>query len=264
MPLFISTHTTRAEALTRIPDHPDIAHWPHLELVERLAGGARSCAFLARRRNRQFVVRQSSRPTRSLEWELELLAHLSRQGVRVPQVLLTDDGRQHVDGVVVQQFLPGGRPRSRRDWEHVIKTVQRVHELTAGWPQRPGFRSSRQLLDADSGGDVRFAEMPAELAQIVRTAWMPILRGDECAIHGDLGGGNVLVDGSKVALVDWDEARVDIPWFDFAHVPREVAVPAPVDREALITAGVAWEAATCWVPEPDYARRRMAELRKRL
>ena len=67
-----------------------------------------------------------------------------------------------------------------------------------------------------------------------------------------------------VALLDWDEARVDVPWFDFAHIPDDIAVPTPVDRDVLITAGVAWEAATCWVPEPDYSRRRMAELRERL
>jgi hypothetical protein len=65
-------------------------------------------------------------------------------------------------------------------------------------------------------------------------------------------------------LVDWDEARVDVPWFDFAHLPREIDVPAPCGRDVLITAGVAWEVATCWAPEPEYARRRMDEFRRRL
>jgi aminoglycoside phosphotransferase (APT) family kinase protein len=94
----------------------------------------------------------------------------------------------------------------------------------------------------------------------VREAWRPILDGPECAIHADLGAGNLLVDGEAVALLDWDEARVDVPWFDYAFLPDEVAVPAPTDRETLVTSGVAWEAATCWVVEPDYAARRLAEL----
>jgi hypothetical protein len=66
-----------------------------------------------------------------------------------------------------------------------------------------------------------------------------------------------------MVLLDWDEARTDVPWFDFA-MPEDVDVPAPVDRQTLVTAGVAWEAATCWVPEPEYATRRLAELYRRL
>jgi len=79
-----------------------------------------------------------------------------------------------------------------------------------------------------------------------------------------VGAGNVLVDGDAVALLDWDEAHVDVPWFDFASLPPEVEVPSPTDREKLVTAGVAWEAATCWVVEPAYAARRLAELFTRL
>jgi aminoglycoside phosphotransferase (APT) family kinase protein len=75
-----------------------------------------------------------------------------------------------------------------------------------------------------------------------------------------VGAGNILVDGERVTLLDWDESRVDVPWFDFAFVADDVEVPVPVDRVALVTAGVAWEAATCWMPEPEYAARRLAEL----
>jgi aminoglycoside phosphotransferase (APT) family kinase protein len=106
--------------------------------------------------------------------------------------------------------------------------------------------------------------MPGEAVHAVRAAWQPILDGPECAIHADVGAGNILVEGDAVALLDWDEARVDVPWFDFAFMPDDVDVPSPTDRETLDTAGVAWEAATCWVVEPEYARRRLAELFARL
>jgi hypothetical protein len=65
-------------------------------------------------------------------------------------------------------------------------------------------------------------------------------------------------------LLDWDESRVDVPWFDFAFLPSDIEVDVPVDAEALSTAGVAWEAATCWMVEPDYAAKRLAELRARV
>jgi aminoglycoside phosphotransferase (APT) family kinase protein len=150
------------------------------------------------------------------------------------------------------------------DWQRVARTLQQVHALTPAWPQRPAFASSRQLLVEARGGDVDLMAMPAEAMQAVRKCWEPLLVGPECVIHGDLGGGNVLVDGEDVALLDWDESRVDVPWFDFAHLPSEVDLALPVDREALTTAGVAWEAATCWVPEPEYARKRLSELYARL
>ena len=142
----------------------------------------------------------------------------------------------------------------------MIRALTVVHQLTVGWPQRPGFASARDLLVADRGGDIRLDAMPPPAVRAVRQAWQPILTGAECAIHGDAGAGNVLVADDRVTLLDWDESRTDVPWFDFAFLPATAAAPVPVPMDALVTAGVAWEAATCWLPEPDYARRRLAEL----
>jgi aminoglycoside phosphotransferase (APT) family kinase protein len=138
-----------------------------------------------------------------------------------------------------------------------------VHAITIGWPQRPGFASARQLLTQDRGGDVDLAATPQPVANLIREAWLPVLDGSECTVHGDLGAGNILVDDDRVALIDWDEARVDVPAFDYAHLPPDVPVPVAGRRSDIVTAGVAWETATCWVAEPDYARRRLAELRDR-
>lgn len=176
-----------------------IASWSGLELLEPLAGGARSTVFLARRGSTEYVVRASARSVEAIDWELDLQHHLDRHGVRVPRPVPADDGRHHVDGVMMQERLGGRPPRHVDDWARVVAALRAVHEATMGWPQRPGF----------------------------------------------------------------DESRVDLPWFDFAHLPPAVPVPAPVPREQLITAGVAWEVATCWVPEPDYAAGRLEELRRR-
>jgi hypothetical protein len=68
--------------------------------------------------------------------------------------------------------------------------------------------------------------MPAEAVRAVRRAWQPVLTGPQCAIHGDMGAGNVA--DAQVTLMDWDEARVDVPWFDFAFPPavHTATVPA--------------------------------------
>lgn len=239
------------------------AAWSGLELVEPFPGGARNQVWLARRGTQRLVVRRSGRPAASLDWELDLLAYLDGHGISVPRLVPADDGRRHVDGVLVQRFICGHPPRDTRDWQRVVAVLAAAHELTAGWHQRPGFAASTDLLTAERGGDVRLDRMPADAVAIVRSAWRPILIGDACAIHADVGVGNLLVDGDRVSLLDWDEARVDVPWFDFAFVPDGVDVPSPVDRQTLATAGLAWETATCWVPEPAYARRCLAELRDR-
>lgn len=243
---------------------PDVAAWPGLELVEPLTGGVRNPVWRARRGAEQLVVRSSARPVDSLEWELDLLAHLDRHGIGVPCTVAAADGRRHVDGVMVQQFAAGRPPATAAEWRQVVAVVTSVHELTTGWPQRPGFASATELQTRDRGGDVRLDLMPADAVAAVRAAWRPVLTGDECAIHADVGGGNVLIDGDRVTLLDWDEARVDVPWFDLAHLPDDVDFRPPVDRSSLVTAGVAWEAATCWAPEPEYAARRLDELRKRI
>ncbi|WP_158554043.1 phosphotransferase enzyme family protein [Micromonospora deserti] len=233
--------------------------WAGVDLVRPLVGGHRNEVMLASRGNQQLVVRRSKRSFESLAWELSLLEHLLGHGIGVPRVVVADDGRRHVDGVVVSQFVEGREPSDSLDWRRVVDTLTAMHELTTGWPQRPGFASSRQLLNTDRGGDVRLDAMPAGAVDAIRAAWQP-MQGPECVVHGDVGASNIRVDGDRVTLLDWDEARVDLSSFDFASVPEEVEVPAATSRQALRTAGVAWEAATCWTAEPDYAARRLAEL----
>ncbi len=74
-------------------------------------------------------------------------------------------------------------------------------------------------------------------------------------VHGDPGAANVRVSAAGIGLLDWDEARVDHPDLDLADLPL------PGSRDPVARAAVAaWEAAAGWRLEPDYARRRLAEL----
>ncbi|WNV77823.1 phosphotransferase [Geodermatophilus sp. DSM 44513] len=230
-----------------------------------LAAGARSTVFAAYRGRLPLVVRRSSRPLASLAWELELLEVLGAAGLRVPVPVQTEDGRRSHGGVVVQTRLRGHPPRAAEDWRRVAGAVVAVHEVTRGWRQRPGSADLRGLLRAGRGADVDLEAMPPDVAALVRRTWRLALTdgaaGAEgrCVVHGDLHAGNLLIDDEgEVAVLDWDEARVDVPALDLAALPPAAGTDVPgVVRDAAL----AWEVATCWTVEPEHARRVLRRLR---
>ncbi|HEY0453457.1 phosphotransferase [Actinophytocola sp.] len=146
-----------------------------------------------------------------------------------------------------------GREPGAGDWPAVARELRRLHSLTAGWPQRPGFRSTTELLTADRGGDVDLTAMPADAVAACRRAWAA-LGGPHSVVHGDPCAANVRMSAAGIGLLDWDEARVDHPALDLADLPD-----LPGDGVAK-SAVNAWEAAAGWRLEPAYARSRLAEL----
>lgn len=193
----------------------------------------------------------------ALDWELDLLEHLGGCGFTVPAVVPTLDGRRHVRGVVVQEWL-NGRPPAPGDWGAVAAELQRLHAFTRGWSQRPGFRSARDLLLHERGGDVDLSVMPRAAVRACREAWRGLAGVPLAVVHGDPAPGNVRVTARGVALLDWDEARVDHVDLDLADLPITVL---PTVRQARARAAVhAWEAACGWRVENQYARRRLAAL----
>jgi len=251
---------------------PDVSAWPGVELGHPLTGGSRAPVFRAHRDGHLLVVKASSRTPASLAWELELLQTLDHAALRVPVTVPTVDGRPSRHGVVVQTFLPGQPPRTRQDWAGVAAFITRVHDLTPTWPQRPGSLGIRQLLTQDRGGDVDLTAMPAPAVGLVRACWRELLdqvdvapiagtqRGGSCVVHGDLGAGAVLVHDGTVGIIDCDEARVDVPVLDLMGIPGHED-PQDVDPVVVQLAALAWETATCWVPEPRYASNLLDQLR---
>jgi Ser/Thr protein kinase RdoA (MazF antagonist) len=237
----------------------DLAPWSADATVEgRLGGGVRNAVYRVRLAGDHAVARRSHRTAASLEWELDLVEFLGANRFLVPSVVPTADGARHASGVVVTRWIDGRPPAGDDDWRAVADELRRLHRLTLGWPARPGFCSARQLLTELRGGDVALSRMPSTVLRLIRSAWEDLPDGPYPVVHGDPGPSNIkLVDG-RVALLDWDEARVDCPWFDLADLPvrflDEIRV-APARAAAH-----AWEAANGWVVEPAYARWRLGLL----
>jgi Ser/Thr protein kinase RdoA (MazF antagonist) len=241
---------------------PALAAWGRdAAILERLGGGARNRVWAVRVGGRRAVARDSGggRSGPALDWELDLLQELAGAGFTVPRPVPAFDGRRRVGGLVVLTWMDGEAPADEGGWGLVADELARLHRHTAGRRQRPGFASTRELLAADRGGDVRLDLMPAEVVALCRAAWSRLACGPAVVVHGDPGPQNLRLSGDRVGLLDWDESRVDCPELDLAWLPVD---RLGARRDLARTAAEAWEVANGWLVEPDHARRRLAELRR--
>jgi Ser/Thr protein kinase RdoA (MazF antagonist) len=204
------------------------------------------------------VGRLGRRSDADLAWETELLRHLDRAGLTVPVPIPTTDGRHFADGVVVMTHVEGGPPETEADWGRVADTLRHVHRSTQDWPQRPGWRSSTDLLHADTGTKVDLRAMPAEGVARCRAAWARLTGRRQCVVHGDPNPGNIRMTADRVALIDWDESHVDVPDLDLV-LPHNAAGLDDDALDAAAQAWAAWEAAVCW--DDEHSVERLAEVR---
>jgi Ser/Thr protein kinase RdoA (MazF antagonist) len=237
-----------------------LEHWGEdLVRLERLAGGSANDVWSLRINGQLAVARLGTRSDADLAWEAELLQHLDREGLTVPVPLPTTDGRLFVDGLVVMKYMDGGPPETETDWRRVADTLRELHRLTQGWAQRPGWRSSTDLLHAETGTRIDLTAMPTEGVARCRAAWARLTGRPACVVHGNPENpGNVRVTADRVALIDWDEAHVDVPDLDLV-LPHNAAGLESAAHDIAAQASAAWEAAVCW--KDAYAIKRLAEVR---
>ncbi len=226
--------------------------------LEKLTGGVANDVWSVWVNGEIAVGRLGTRSDADLAWEAELLQHLDRHGLYVPVPIPTTDGRLFVDGLVVMKFLPGGPPETAADWVLVAETLREVHRLTADWPQRPGWRCSIDLLEADAGTRVNLLAMPQDGVARCRAAWARLAGRPMAVIHGDANPRNIRMTADRVALIDWDEAHVDVADLDL-DLPHNAAGLEGEALDIAAQASAAWEAAVCW--DDDYSKRRLAEVR---
>lgn len=239
--------------------------WEALELwgkdarrLERLTGGVANDVWSVQVGGRLAVARLGTRSDADLAWETGLLQHLDRNGMTVPVPVPTTDGRLFVQGLVVMHYLEGGPPETEGDWHRVAGMLQELHRLTRDWPQRPGWRSSVDLLRADRGTRIDLTAMPPEAVARCRAAWARLAGRPTCVVHGDANPRNILVTADRVALIDWDESHVDVPDFDL-ELPYNAAGLDVDAWDIAFQASAAWEAAVCW--KDEHAVKRLAQVR---
>ena len=227
--------------------------------IEPLSGGVANDVWSVRVNGRLAVARLGTRSHADLAWETGLLQYLDRAGLTVPVPIPTTDGRLFADSLVVMRYLEGGPPQTEADWRRVADTLRELHRLTQTWPQRPGWRSSTDLLHVETGTRINLATMPPEGVARCRAAWARLAERPTCVVHGNpTNPGNIRMTADRVALIDWDESHVDAPDLDLA-LPHNAAGLDDVSHDIAAQASAAWEAAVCW--KDDYAVQRLADVR---
>lgn len=237
-----------------------LKHWgKDSTRIAPLTGGVANDVWSVRINGQLAVGRLGNRSDADLAWETELLQHLDRAGLNVPVPIPTRDKRLYAEGLVVMTYVDGGPPITESDWRRVADTLRRLHQMTQGWPQRPGWRSSTELLHANTGTKIDLDAMPPEGVARCRAAWKRQIGRQTCVVHGNpTNPNNIRMTSNRVALIDWDESHVDVCDLDLV-LPHNAGA---LDKDALdlaSQASAAWEAAVCW--DDDYAVRRLAEVR---
>ena len=225
--------------------------------VAPLTGGVANQVWSVRVDGQLAVGRLGARSDADLAWETGLLRHLDRAGLTVPVPIATTDGRWFADGLVVMTYVEGSPPETEADWRRVADTLRRLHRLTQGWPQRPGWRSSTDLLLAETGTKVDLGAMPPEGVARCRAAWARLVGRPTCVVHGDPNPGNIRITPERVALIDWDESHVDVADLDLV-LPHDAADLGDA-HDVAAQASAAWEAAVCW--DDAHAREQLARVR---
>ena len=236
-----------------------LEQWGHdAARVEPLTGGVANQVWRVRVQGRLAVGRLGARSDADLAWETDLLRYLSGEGLTVPVPIATTDGRLFADGLVVMTYVEGGPPETETDWRRVAEMLRQLHRLTQGWPQRPGWRSSTDLLEAETGTKVDLGAMPSDGVARCRAAWARLTGRKTCVVHGDPNPGNIRLTADRVAMIDWDESHVDVPDLDLV-LPHNAADLTDHAYDVAHQASAAWEAAVCW--DDEHARKSLGHVR---
>ena len=175
---------------------------------------------------------RSSAPAPGVAWQRE--AFLLKQAVDLAPAVLYDDPET---GLLLTEGAPG-RPLSEHDLTHpeiaagLGQALRRLHALPhhGDAPFHPAAYALTCLKRATAQGATVAASWLA-LAEKERT--LP-LRTDRLT-HNDLHGGNLLMNGARLTVLDWELAAPGDPIFDLVTLCCHLALPEKT-RRALFNA----------------------------
>lgn len=225
---------------------PPLAAWGVSGDLIALPGGHRNVVLRTTGDGPSWVFKTTHRDRAALAWLVPVQDKARAAGFQAPGLRRSLRGRFLESGWTCEPFVRG-TPLPASELPSLAPALSQFHQGTGDMSQRPGFCAARDLLAVVAGGDIDMTLLPPGIADACRAAWRTLPDTETAAVHGDLNASNILrTPTGALCLLDWDEARVDAPFFDSVTPEKETPKTA--------RARLAWEIACCWGTEPDHAR----------
>jgi thiamine kinase-like enzyme len=216
-----------------------LSFWSGAVTAEPLGGGLTNANFLVRDRGERFVVRigddiPEHQVMRFNERAASLAAHAAGLS---PQVL------HHEPGALVVAFIEGRvlSPETIRDEAMLARIVEMIRichrkviehlrgPLLMFWP----FHILRDYAATLRQGESRFTKHLPRLLGIAAKLERLVGPIDIAFCHNDLLAGNLIDDGKRLWLIDWDYAGFNSPLFDLANLASNNGFPEALEKRLL-------------------------------
>lgn len=212
--------------------------WPGSTAVERLSGGITNHNFLVRSAGKTYVARLSvERELLGIDRRNEVVCQRAAHALGVAAGVV-----HHEHGVLVSEYLEARTltPEEVRAPAFVPRLAEVFRALHDGWNGLTGEMLSfscfqtvrtyaRTARELNAGLPTDIEALLDDSARLARrlAPFVPVL------CHNDLLAANVLDDGERVWLVDWEYAGMGRPLFDLAGVSANCRFPESLDRQLL-------------------------------
>lgn len=212
--------------------------WPGPTEIEPLPGGITNHNFLVSAGGRAFVARLCvERRLLGIDRRNEVVCQRAAHALGVAPGVV-----HHEAGVLVSEHLAARTltPEELRDPAFVPRLAAVLRTLHDGWDRLTGemlyfcaFQTVRTY--AQTARELN-AVLPEDIEDILDDAarlarrigpFVPVL------CHNDMLAANVLDDGRRVRLVDWEYAGVGHPLFDLANAAANARFPESLEVELL-------------------------------
>jgi aminoglycoside phosphotransferase (APT) family kinase protein len=201
---------------------PDL-RGPATTITKIAAGLSGAGVYRVEAAGQRFVLKISGESEPMAGWRRKLhIQQLAAGAGLAPRIVHADEAsRAVVSAFVTDRSFPAfyGDPRTRETAVGLLgRTLRRLHQLPP--PPEAGAQDPREQLAAIWSGLGTFA-LPAFVAdavQRVRTAELPPCERASVLSHNDVNPTNLVYDGERLLLLDWETAGPNDPYYDLAAI----------------------------------------------
>jgi thiamine kinase-like enzyme len=216
----------------------DLDLWQGPISVEPLPGGITNHNFLVRDGERRFVARlREDRSVLGIDRRNEVACQRAAWAFGIAPEVVQDSG-----GVLVSAFLDArtATPESVRDPAFIPRLAAVLRRLHESWDRLSGellyFSPFQTVRTYARTARAIGASLPVDADDLLEDTGRLARRigpFTPTLCHNDLLAANILDDGDRVWLVDWEYAGVGHPLFDLAGISSNCGFSDAMDRALL-------------------------------